>query len=1164
MSPWISLDTWLVSLLSIAYLLLLFIVAYKGQVQNQKMWLNRPWVYGLSIAVSCSSWAFYGTVGQAATTGYWLAPIYIGTILCFIFAWPMLLRILRITKQLNLTSIADFIACRYDRSPSIAAMVTIVTLLGTIPYIALQLRAISKSFDLLTGTYQSSISTTFFVTLVLIIFSILFGARQIAINKQNQGLVFAIAFSSIIKLCALTAIGLFTTFYVFDGFHDLFAQHQALETKSINTSEANQIYFVISHALIGVATVFILPQQFHMLMIENHHEKELKTARWLYPLYLLLINLFILPIAIAGQNLFPGGSVAADSFVLTIPLFFHQPWLAGFTYIGGLAAATSMIIVATIVLSNMVSTEVVNPLLFNYKNLNEKNNTKISSFLLNIRRLTIVLLLLLALAFERVISQQSLLASIGLLSFVLLAQLTPLVIGALYWKKSTTKAALIALSIGSVTWFYTLLIPTIWPDSAWITNGPFNQLWLKPTALFGFNELDNISHGLFFSLITNSIFFIVISFFSHRSVGEKLQTGLFINKQYNSFERKLTIKDLYLLLQRFVNKDCAESLFNQLTHQYDYRSQKILNQRANDTLINYTQLQLSSVLGSASTRMVMKAVTKQKEIPLEDVVNIVDEANKLFEFNRELLQAGVENIDQGISVVDADMRLVAWNKRYIELLNYPEEFVYVGKSIEDLIRYHLTQGVIVNDDHNNTKDSDFINRRINHMRSGHNHYFQREMPSGIVLEINGKAMPGGGFVSTFTDITAHIKAEQTLKQANEDLEQRVENRTIALTKAKAEAEAANRSKTRFMAATSHDLMQPFNALSLFTSMLNKKVQGTDLEELSNNIQQSLVAAETLLSDLVEISRLDSGVQKIDKQVFAVDQLLTPLNNEFVLLAGQANLRFKYIHSTCLINTDPHLLRRIIQNFLSNAVNYCAQKNISGRVILGVRHQGSHLVIEVHDNGPGIPSDKQKAVFKEFERLQQTSDISGLGLGLAISDRIAKLLSLKISLKSTVDKGSCFSIYVPRVLPSNHQHELDKVTSLISIEHEPKSVSDLSNVPIMVVDNEVLILNAITAQLKEWGCRVIAVKNEDELMNSIAGNMFIPEIIISDYHLNDAKNGIDLIEKVKEIQSWNCPTIICSADPSETVRDHTLKANFHFIRKPVKALGLKKLILRLLR
>ena len=985
------------------------------------------------------------------------------------------------------------------------------------------------------------------MTLVLIIFSILFGARQVVVTKQNQGLVLAIAFSSIIKLFALTAIGIFATFYVFDGVHDLLTHSENIK----HIPSENTTYFAISQALLGMITIFILPQQYHMLMIENHHENELKSARYIYPFYLIAINVFVLPIALAGQSLFPGGNVDADTYVITIPLFFQQAWLGGLAYIGGLAAATSMVIVATIVLSTMVTTEIVNPLLLHYNSFLNKQKNQLSSVLLNIRRVAIALLLILALGFERIIDQQNHLATIGLLSFVLLSQLAPLVIGALYWRKATSTAALISLIVGSIIWLYTLLLPTLLPNIAWVESGLWGLSWLKPYALFGLSSLDHISHGLFFSLLANACCFVVISFLTHRSVSEKLQAELFIYKQQGAFEQQLSSKDLYHLLQRFIDDNAATTFLNK-------HGIQLSNSIASNDLVEYTRLQLSSVLGSASTRMVMKAVTTKQIMPLQDVVNIVDEANKLFQFNRELLQAGVENIEQGISVIDADMRLVAWNKRYIELLNYPENFVCAGKPIADLIRFNAERGVIVTNKNSVEihEDNSFIERRIEHMRQGNSHHFQREMPSGIVLEIRGQAMPGGGFVSTFSDITTHIETAKALQQSNENLEQRVTERTQELSKAKAEAEAANSSKSRFLAAASHDLMQPFNAMSLFTNMLNKKVQNTDLTELANNIQNSLSAAESLLSDLVEISRLDNSSQKVDKHCFSISDLLTPLSEEFTVLAQQAHLNFSYVKSSCLVETDQRLLRRVIQNFLSNAINYCPLAHRRGKVVLGVRHQINKISIEVWDNGPGIPKDKQDTIFKEFERLNPNQSASGLGLGLAISERIAKLLGLTISVKSTLGKGTCFCITLPRSY--SLQKNIIKTTTIQS-----STINEFIDLNIVLIDNEPLMLTAMQAQLQEWGCRVIAATDETNLTNAIDKLKITPAIIISDYHLDDERNGVDLVHKCINKYTWQAPVIICSADPSEQVREHTSKAKYYFMRKPIKALALKKLMRQLL-
>lgn len=1169
MLAWLSVDTWWISVISIAYLAVLFIVAQWGQNQAIDQWRKRPWVYSLSLGVCCTSWAFYGTVGQAATTGAWLAPIYIGSIICLVLAWPMLMRTLQIIKSQNLTSIADFIACRFDRSPKIAASVAMVSLFGTIPYIALQLRAISTSFDLLTGTFQSGISTAFIVTIVLIIFSILFGTRQLSASKHNQGLVLAIAFSSVVKLFALTTVGIFATFYVFDGFSDLLTQSQHLPP----STGGNSAYFVLSQILLGAITIYALPQEFHMMMIENHHAKELKAARWMVPLYLLLINAFVLPIALAGQLSFPGGSVDADTYVLTLPLFYQQAWLGILVYIGGLAAATAMVIVAAIVLSTMISTEILTPLLLRLPKFSSQQTPQLSGILLNLRRISIAAILLSAFAFERYIDQQNHLASIGLLSFVLLSQFFPAAVGALYWRRATTQGAFWGMLMGSLVWLYTLLLPATFPDAVWVTQGLWHLPWLTPTALFGLGGLDNISHGLFYSLLVNMGCFVLISLMKDQSVGEVLQADVFVNRKQVALERHLSVEDLASLLHRFINKEEADVL---LVRAKALGSELQLQARREE-LVDYTRLKLSGVLGSASTRMVMNAASRSQQVPLEDVVSIVDEANQIFEFNRELLQSGVENIEQGISVVDADMRLVAWNKRYIELLDYPKNYVKAGIPIEKLLRFNIERGIIVGDEAH-----ELVEKRLTHMRSGSPHHFLRTMLDGKVLEIRGQAMPGGGFVSTFTDITAHIQAEKALQLANETLEKRVESRTRELAKAKAEAEAANSSKTRFLAAASHDLMQPFNALTLFTEMLKQRVTSTELKDLATHIEASLNVVESLLSDLVEISRLDSSHLKTELSQFAIDDLLSTLVNEFKVLSTEQEIDFSYQFTSCFVQSDQRLLRRIIQNFLSNAFHYSPAGMVNRRghalqnsrldstvtklnesvfvpkVLLGVRRLKQSLLIQVWDNGPGIPKDKQQAIFAEFERLELTREIPGLGLGLAICDRIAKLLGINIYLHSEVGRGTCFSVEVPRVW------EQKKPTNVVKLHSEEELTSDSFNICILVIDNDELMLKAISSLLLGWGCHVLTARDKVSAEQQLAQQVQ-PKLIIADYHLDNEQNGVDLVQTLLDspVFSLQRPTcIICSADPSESVRQHTSSAQFSFVRKPVKAIALKRIIKQL--
>ncbi|WDE00698.1 PAS domain-containing hybrid sensor histidine kinase/response regulator [Thalassomonas actiniarum] len=1182
MQAWLAMDTWLISLLSLGYLALLFVVAYLGEKQPVSQWRSRPFIYSLSLGVSCTSWAFYGTVGQAATTGYAIAPVYIGTIFTLVLAWPLLLKILKISKQQNITSIADFIACRYGRSARIARLVTLVALVGTIPYIAQQLRAVSASFNLLTGTHQSGSQTILAVTLVLTVFSILFGTRQLAASKQNQGLVLAIAFSSVVKLLAFLCVGFFVTYVMFDGFSGLSALAflENLPDRGAGGGEYG-FYPALSQAILGAITILVLPRQFHMMMIENHHSDELKSARYYFPLYLLLINLFVLPIAIAGQLTFSQGEVSADSYVLTLPLIAGQGWLGVVAYLGGLAAAASMVIVATIVLSTMVANEIVNPLLLRLGELKlagvnlgfsrlDHLMGRIKPYsggsLLFIRRLAIVGILCLGLFFERLISQQDTLASLGLLSFVLMAQLAPLILGALYWRKASKSAALTALAAGGLLWGYTLLLPGLFGDSPfmahWLEHGPWGIKWLAPQSLF-FLELDAISHGLLVSLLANGVIFILMSRYGRRSVGEKLQADIFLDKSPAMPPMKLTIADLANLLRRFVGQGASDDFLSSIDKKH------AMAKPASDFLVARVRVQLAGVLGSASTRLVMKAAVQSQEMPLEAVANIVDEANEALRFNRELLQAGIESINQGISVIDADMRLVAWNQRYLELMDYPPGLLCVGKPVAELLRFNAERGVIP------TRDIEgMIVRRLDYMRRGCRHYHQRIWSKGIVLEIQGQAMPGKGFVTTFSDITEHINAKKALKESNELLEKRVEKRTEQLALAKLEAERANQSKTRFLAAASHDLMQPFNALSLYTSMLRQKARGSDFAAIAENISDSLASAEMLLSDLVEISKLDGGAYKTRYSVFPLDEVLAPLAKEFILLSQDRGVRFHYQPSTCYVYSDKKLLRRIVQNFLTNAVNYCRQ----GRVVLGVRRQGQFISLQVWDNGPGIASDKQEVIFKEFERINDSQDTPGLGLGLAICDRIARLLALPIGLHSLVGRGTGFTLRLPQgnapelAVAERTEEKVAHLTRELSATQSQSRQSREDNIvplrggqkaeQILIIDNDPGVLQAMQSLLESWDYQVIAVEDKSQLEAALAnapGSTLAPILVIADYHLSEGHNGVDVTRELLATRQWSISCIINSADPGEAVRAHVIEAGYRFIRKPIKAMALKRLI-----
>jgi len=419
------------------------------------------------------------------------------------------------------------------------------------------------------------------------------------------------------------------------------------------------------------------------------------------------------------------------------------------------------------------------------------------------------------------------------------------------------------------------------------------------------------------------------------------------------------------------------------------------------------------VLGASSTRAVVKAAIEGRDMQVEDVVRIVDEASELLQFNRALLQGAIENISQGISVVDQSLRLVAWNQRYLDIFEYPEGLICVGRPIAEIIRFNAERGMLGSSD---VEES--VAKRLYWMRQGTAHSYERVFPNGRVIELIGNPMPGGGFVMSFTDITEFREAERALKAANEGLEQRVAERTHelsqlnqALIAATGVAEAANASKTRFLAAVSHDLMQPLNAARLFSAALSHQEEALprEAQELVRHLDSSLRSAEDLISDLLDISRLENGRITPDRTAFALNSLFDTLGAEFKVLAAEHGVDFHMQGSKLRVDSDSKLLRRVLQNFLTNAFRYA-----KGRVLLGVRRQGGQLRLEVWDRGPGIPEDKRQTIFEEFKRLDshQTRAEKGLGLGLAIADGLCRVLGHSLQVRSWPGKGSVFSVTVP--------------------------------------------------------------------------------------------------------------------------------------------------------
>ncbi|MDF2154766.1 PAS-domain containing protein [Vibrio sp. CAU 1672] len=1138
---------WLVVPVSLAYLGALFLIAWYGD--QQKSWLARwrPWIYSLSIAVYCTSWTFYGTVGQASSNPWSFLPIYIAPILVFTLGWRLLGRLILIAKREHITSIADFIAARYGKSQGLAVVVTMIAVVGILPYIALQLRGITMGLEIIApnlatdfGYQQDRVS--WFVVGALAMFTMLFGTRHIDNTEHHRGMMMAIAFESIVKLVAFLVVGIFIVWLAIRSDDIVLWQTAAQSYQSPN-------YFsLFIHTVLTMLAIVCLPRQFHTMVVENERPQDLHTARWLFPLYLMLMGLFVLPIAWVGQSLL--GSSPADTFVISVPMAVGASDIALLAFVGGTSAASGMVIVSTIALAIMVSNDLVMPLLLRRMRLSQRNHQHFSQLLLRIRRALILLLLIGAWGFYQALDSIHSLSVIGFLSFAAITQFAPALIGGMYWRQGNRKGVYVGLAVGFALWLITLMSQT---DMLAGDAGNNLLIWLiTPPALLGEWEVNSSDWGMILSVAANTGCYFLVSLLTRPSLSERLQSASFVgaplpeSENISLYQSRVTVGELEMLASRFVGRKRVRSAFKNYWSQQ--REELMPNQQAPATLIRHTERVLAGVFGASSAKLVLTSALQGRNMQLEEVATIVDEASELYDFSRGLLQGAIEHIGQGIAVVDKQLRLVAWNQRYLELFEFPPGLIQVGRPIADVIRHNAEQGLCGPGD-----PEDHVRRRVYHLEQGTRHTSSRVRPDGRVIEVQGNPMPGGGFVMSFTDITVFRDAEQALKEANETLEERVHLRTRELEKlnkqlvnATQRSEHESQSKSRFLAAVSHDLMQPLNAARLFASSLSEVAKDAEIQQLSAHIESALGAAEDLIGDLLDISRLESGKLDVNVHGFAVNDVLANLSAEFSALAKQQQIEFCMIPSSLKVKSDPKLLRRVIQNFLTNAFRYCPQ----GKVVLGARRVQGQVRIDVWDNGMGIEEEKQQEIFEEFSRGTQVRSDQGLGLGLAISKGIAQVLGHEISMRSWVGRGSVFSITLEK---AEQVH-----VAPVLIPSGPQS--DLSHLRVLCVDNEPDILVGMENLLSRWGCEIRLATDIVESLKAIEED-WVPDVILSDYRLDHGRTGLEVLQQCRLRLGNRFEGVIISADRTADMMDGIKANGFKFIAKPVKPLKLRAILNR---
>jgi Na+/proline symporter/nitrogen-specific signal transduction histidine kinase len=683
-------------LTSFAYLGLLFAIAYYAdyRADRGRSVIASPYIYSLSLAVYATAWTFYGSVGRAAGDGVGFLPIYIGPTLMIALWWVIMRKILRISKQNRITSLADFIASRYGKSALLAGLVTVIAVIGILPYISLQLKAISNSYTILVqypeitmpaqaGAVPLGQDSAFWIALILAAFTIAFGTRHLDAAEHHQGMVAAIAFESLVKLLAFLAVGIFVTFGLYNGFGDLFSRAAAepklaammTPLEGVAGGYASWVWLTI----LSMMAIMFLPRQFQVTVIENLDENHLKKAIWLFPVYMLAINIFVLPIAFGGLLHFPDGRVDADTFVLTVPMAEKQELLALLVFIGGLSAATGMVIVETIALSTMVCNDLVMPVLLRMRRLRLNERPDLTRLLLAIRRGAIVLILLLGYLYFKLAGEAYALVSIGLISFAAVAQFAPVVLGGIFWKGGTRRGALCGLVAGFAVWFYTLLLPALarsgWLPIGLLENGPFGIALLRPLELFGLAGLDQITHAMIWSMIANIGAYVGVSLSASPSAEEHRQASVFVDVFRQGGEGAgarfwrgtATVPELYNLLARFLGTASADSAFTEYAaaRGLDWPDARLA---ADAELVHYVEVQLAGAIGAASARVMVASVVKEEALTIDEVREILDEASQVVVYSHRLEQKSRE-----LEAATAELRQA--NERLKELDRMKDDFV---------------------------------------------------------------------------------------------------------------------------------------------------------------------------------------------------------------------------------------------------------------------------------------------------------------------------------------------------------------------------------------------------------------------------------------------------------------------------------------------------------
>jgi PAS domain S-box-containing protein len=1225
--------TVVVALALCAYAAALFVVGWRAQRRGAKEG-GGVLACALGLGVYATSWTFYGAVGTAARSGWDYLPIYLGPILAFTLGLPLVARVAALGQAHGATSIADLLSRRFGRSRRLAALVTLTAVLFSLPYVALQLIAVASTYAAVTGLgSERSGILVLLVAATLAGFGLVFGTRSRDITRSSPGLVAAMAFDSVFKLAAFAAVAVAATM-VMTGAPGVPAPSPVGGPEGTAGGTGADRFVLLT--VLSAFAVLCLPRQFHMAVVTPRSAGQLRGAAPWFAGYLALFALLVLPIAAAGRAMTPGAS--PDLFVLAVPEALGAGWLGVLAFTGGFAAAAGMVVVTGIALGGMVASDLVLPV------LGRRREDAFAEALL-VRRASLCVLIGLAALLALVTPQDAPLAGLGTVAFAGAAQFAPLLLAALFVPRATEAGAVAGLCVGVLAWIGFVLGPAVAPGS--VADASAVSAAALPFLSDGFTR------GSVLSLAANVLAGLAVSLLTVRTLEDRQATASFAIAAPPARGGSVSTGELSALVARVAGPEAAEAIL---------AAAPALAPKdpAPSALVDAAEAQLSRVLGNASADILIRRLLTDRAVGAGEVMVLVDEASRGLRASQALLATTLENLAEGVSMIDAEGRLVAWNRAYQDLFAYPPDLLAVGVPVERLIRHNLPQA-----------DEDQVAQRLAHLRDGRPHTGETRLPDGRVLRLQGRPVPGGGYVTSFSDVTDYREAQAALtaserairfyaenipfpiafcdahgiirfhnrayaqmtgragddlvgealrgllgegyalreaavadalggegarfelgpaevggettwqityvpqrgpdgrvtgffgfyqdisrrraaqaalEEANRTLEARVAARTAEAEAARAEAVAATQSKTRFLAAASHDVLQPLNAARLFASSLEDDLpEGSEQRATAARIGAAVESADDLLRSLLDLSKLDAGGIVPEVGPLALGPWLRAIAEEFAPAAAAKGLTLRAVPTTLGGATDAGLLRSAVQNLVSNALRYTDE----GGVVIGARRAGDEVQVVVADSGRGIAEADVARVFEPFARLPRDRDVEGAGLGLATVRRVCDLLGHEVELRSAPGRGTRFTVTLPRT------------SAVPQAPSRPVPSGAIAGARVLCVDNDASVLEAMRMRFERWGADAEAHRGLPELRAAFANGRDLPDLIVLDYQLDDGATGLDALRYLRQAKGSSAPAILVTASRSPETEAQIAGAGLPVLQKPVEPAALRALSVSLL-